>query len=281
MRARSGTSAAPCRPMSMHQRRIPLASLLALLLAAPLAVACTASQQDEGADEGAVSSDSAITDDIAPGSRLVTTTRVNLRETPSQATRDNIITVMPMGTVVTVRSATPTTGFYRVDYEGQEGWAFGTFLAADSGGGGGGGGTSCYDGKLGSKLASVARTVDGDGSQGLCYRYVKNHIEGAGIPIRNYIPDAYEASAYKFAVWAKADPAGLAAAGFAKSTAGLDGLPLGAILVWRAGQCGYSAEHGHIEITIGGGRACSDFCGRIKRDCGMPDVFVPVQRDCK
>jgi len=272
--------------MPLQPRRIRLFALLAILLTAPLTVACTGSPEEDGMDESAVSTDSAVTDAVAAGSRRVTTTRVNLRETPSQATRDNVITVMPMGAVVTVRSGTPSGGFYNVEYEGQEGWAYATFLAADGsegGGGGSGGGSagSCYDARLGSKLAAVARSVDGDGSQGLCYRYVKNHIEGAGIPIRSYIPDAYEASAYKFAVWAKSDPAGLAAAGFAKSSAGLDGLPLGAILVWRAGQCGYSAEHGHIEINIGGGRACSDFCGRIRRDCGMPDVYVPAQRDCR
>ena len=117
--------------MNLHRRLTPVASLVALLLAAPLVVACSAKESDDGADEGAVSADSAITGSIAPSSRLVTTTRVNLRETPSKATQDNIITVMPMGATVTVLSATPTSGFYNVDYEGQEGWAFGTFLAAD------------------------------------------------------------------------------------------------------------------------------------------------------
>ena len=267
--------------MPLHRRSVPLASLAAILLAAPLVVACSATSSDDGASEAA-SSDSAITGSVAVSSRLVTTTRVNLRETPSQATQDNIITVMPKGATVTVLSATPTSGFYNVDYEGQEGWAYGAFLVADGGsGGGGGGGSSCYDSALGSKLVSASREVDGEGSQGLCYRYVKNHIEEAGIPIRSIVPAAYEESAYKFAVWAKSDPAGLAAAHFAPSSVGLDALPLGAILVWRAGQCGYSAEHGHIEINIGGGRACSDFCGHIKRDCGMPSVFVPTKSDCR
>lgn len=266
--------------MYLHRRPRRAAALAVLLLATPLVVACSASAPDDGAEEGAVSSDSAITGSIAPSSRLVTTTRVNLRETPSQATRDNIITVMPMGAAVTVLSATPSSGYYNVDYEGQQGWAYATYLAAD-GAGGGDSVSACYDSKLGSKLASVSRSVDGEGSQGLCYHYVKDHIEEAGIPIRSYIPDAYELSAYKFAVWAKRDPAGLAAAHFAPSSVGLDALPLGAILVWRAGQCGYSAEHGHIEINIGGGRACSDFCGHIRRDCGMPSVFVPTKSDCQ
>ena len=266
--------------MTLHRRRVPLASLVALLLAAPLFVACSAASSDVGMDEGAATADSAITGSIAASSRLVTTARVNLRETPSQATQDNIITVMPTGATVTVLAATPSNGYYNVDYEGQEGWAYGAYLAAD-GSGGGGGGSSCYDSKLGAKLASASREVDGDGSQGLCYRYVKDHIEQAGIPIRSIVPAAYEESAYAFAVWAKRDPAGLAAAHFAPSSVGLDALPLGAILVWRAGQCGYSAEHGHIEINIGGGRACSDFCGHIKRDCGMPSVFVPTKSDCQ
>jgi uncharacterized protein YraI len=247
-----------------------------------LASACSATSSDVGADETAVSASDAITDRIAASTKLVTTTRVNLREGPS--TNDDVLTVLDSGTEVTVTTGSPSRGFYEVDVDGQRGWVYGTYLrpSADTGDTtvDSSTSTSCYDTAMAAKLVSASREVDGDRSQGLCYRYVKDHIEEAGIPIRSIIPAAYEGSAYQFATWAKRNPVDLAAAGFAPSSASLSSLPLGAILVWRAGQCGYSAAHGHIEIAIGGGRACSDFCGNIKRTCGMPDVYVPIRKGC-
>jgi hypothetical protein len=58
----------------------------------------------------------------------------------------------------------------------------------------------------------------------------------------------------------------------------LNDLPKGAIIVWPRGMCGYNKTHGHIEIVIDdkSTRACSDFCGSIKKTCGTPDVFVPT-----
>jgi len=277
--------------MSLPRRSLQF--LVTTFLSSAIVAGCAAETGDEGADEGVVSSDSAITGQVTPNTKLVTTTRVNLRETPDYARTDNIITVMPTGASVTVLQSAATAGFYRVKYKTYEGWAFGTYLAEDasgdgppSGGGGGGGGAgggggSCYDATVGSKIASAGRRMDGDSSQGLCYRYVKSHIAAAGIPIRDHIPDAYEASAYRFAVWGKSNPAALARAGFAKASVSIDQAPLGSVIVWRQGQCGYSADHGHIEVAIGGGRACSDFCGRIRRDCGMPDIFIPIQKNCE
>lgn len=248
-----------------------------------LVLAHCGGQPESGLDEGVSSAGDAITESVAPNTILMTTTRVNLRETPSYASKTNILTVMPMGASVTVLEGRPSNGFYNVRYEDQEGWAYGTYLRPsdrDSSGDDAGTG-SCADATWGSKLASVAREMEGEHSQGLCYRYVKDHIEAAGVPIRRLLPDQYEASAYMFGVWGKRDPAALASAGFAKSSTSLDALPLGAILVWSPGQCGYSAEHGHIEINIGKGRACSDFCGNIKRSCGKPDIFVPVRKGCQ
>lgn len=269
--------------------RIAVVTGVSLALSASLATGCASETGEDGADEGVVSADSAITGQVAANAKLVTTTRVNLRETPDYARTDNIITVMPTGASVTVLQSAATAGFYRVKYKTYEGWAFGTYLAEDAsgdgppsgGGGGAGGGGSCYDATVGSKIAAAGRRMDGDSSQGLCYRYVKSHIAAAGIPIRDHIPDAYEASAYRFAVWGKSNPQALARAGFAKASVSIDKAPLGSIIVWRQGQCGYSADHGHIEVAIGGGRACSDFCGRIRRDCGMPDIFIPVQKNCE
>jgi uncharacterized protein YraI len=256
--------------------------LIGLIVA--LATACSATSADDpGADETAVSAADAVTGRIAASSKLVTTTRVNLREGPS--TSDTVITVLAAGTSVTVTTGTAQNGFYEVDADGEHGWVYGIYLSAsdDTGdpGAGSSSSSSCLDSSMASKLVSASRQVDGHPSQHLCYRYVKNHMEQAGIPIRSTLPDAYQESAYMFAVWAKRNPADLAAVGLAPSSVSLASVPPGAILVWRPGQCGYSSQHGHIEIAIGGGRACSDFCGTIKRSCGMPDVYVPVRAGCE
>jgi|GEM_PF-6351544 len=46
----------------------------------------------------------------------------------------------------------------------------------------------------------------------------------------------------------------------------------GDIIVYPAGVCGAHSRWGHIEINIGGNRACSDFCGAI-RTCNSAKVY--------
>ena len=127
------------------------------------------------------------------------------------------------------------------------------------------------------KLASIASRMNGQGSQHLCYRYVKAHLRGAGFPTAALEAAGYGGSAFQFAVWAKKSPSALAKMGLQKVTVGLNELPKGAVIVWRPGQCGYNKTHGHIEVVVDdkSSRACSDFCGNIKKTCGAPDVFVP------
>jgi hypothetical protein len=124
-------------------------------------------------------------------------------------------------------------------------------------------------------LASIASKMDGESSQGRCYHYVKEHLRDAGYDIS---PVDDQVGAYEFGEWGDANPDQLQAMGFQKITPSLDEIPKGSILVWAQGQCGYSAEYGHIEIVIDddSSRACSDFCGHIKKDCGSPDIFAPV-----
>ncbi len=60
------------------------------------------------------------------------------------------------------------------------------------------------------------------------------------------------------------------------STAGLDlsSLPAGCVLVYGRGVSGYDSEHGHVEITLGDGRAASDgITNHIRKGAR---VFVPV-----
>jgi hypothetical protein len=126
------------------------------------------------------------------------------------------------------------------------------------------------------KLANAAKAVDGQKSGGFCYRGVKNAMRAAGIST-SPLDAGYGVSAYRFADFANDNPSALAKMGFQKSKGGVDSIPKGSIIVWRPGVCGYHKVHGHIEIAIddSSSRACSDFCGRIKKGCGTPEVFVP------
>jgi hypothetical protein len=127
------------------------------------------------------------------------------------------------------------------------------------------------------KLASVAKKMDGKRSQGYCYRYVKAHLRAAGFSTHDIEAKGYGASAFKFSVWAKANPNELAKMGLKKVRLELDELPKGAVIAWPRGMCGYNKTHGHIEVVVddASSRACSDYCGRIKKGCGTPDIYVP------
>ena len=127
------------------------------------------------------------------------------------------------------------------------------------------------------KLAAAARKMQGHRSGGYCYRYVKAHLRAAGMPTADIDAKGYGVSAYKFALWAKANPRGLDRMGLRQADVGMNALPKGAVLVWPRGVCGYNKTHGHIEVVIddNSSRACSDFCGSIKKGCGKPTVFVP------
>jgi hypothetical protein len=131
---------------------------------------------------------------------------------------------------------------------------------------------------LAGRLTKAARSVDGRKSQHRCYAYVKQHLRAAGVSTTPVDSEGFGASAFQFAVWAKGHPDELSQMGFSPlAKVDLNELPAGAIIVWPRGMCGYNKTHGHIEIVVddNSSRACSDFCGSIKKTCGTPDVFVP------
>lgn len=137
-----------------------------------------------------------------------------------------------------------------------------------------------YDSAFADKLAKAGLKRDGHSSQHRCYSYVKDHLAaatGRSVP-QDLYSTTYGASAYQFTNWARNNPNDLASLGFKEVTLGKDERPpKGSVIVWARGQCGYSAKHGHIEVVVDdGGRACSDFCGKIPTDCGAPTVFIPV-----
>ncbi|MBX3227522.1 MAG: SH3 domain-containing protein [Labilithrix sp.] len=85
----------------------------------------------EMADEESGSTESRITGATTEGATLVTTARLNLRATPS--TSGKILLTMPLGASVTALAANPKGEFYKVEYDGNEGWASGRYLKAESG----------------------------------------------------------------------------------------------------------------------------------------------------
>ena len=84
--------------------------------------------------------------------------------------------------------------------------------------------------------------------------------------------------AYDFARWANPNVQGLLQNFKLKkmSVSGSD-IPVGSVVVWKPGQCGYSATAGHIEIVVSPGKACSFYCGAICTSA-VPEVYVPVKR---
>lgn len=106
-------------------------SLFAALFAvASLAVGCTpGTELDQEALQGAdesVDSEAALTGSVPVGSTLKTTADLNLRKGPS--TSKSIMYTMPEGSTVTVESATPSNGFYKVKHNGTIGFAYGAYL---------------------------------------------------------------------------------------------------------------------------------------------------------
>jgi hypothetical protein len=79
----------------------------------------------QGADES-VDSEAALTGSVPVGSTLKTTADLNLRKGPS--TSKAVMYTMPEGSTVTVESAAPSNGFYKVKHNGTIGFAYGAYL---------------------------------------------------------------------------------------------------------------------------------------------------------
>ena len=128
-----------------------------------------------------------------------------------------------------------------------------------------------YDGAFGDHVATTALRVNGRASGGRCLAEVQNSLEAAGVRHFPRLPGAVDLDNFM-----RNQGASLSAWRYEKQTRTIDDIPRGSIVAWRPGQCGYHSTYGHIEIAVGGGRACSDFCGTIKHGCGAPNVYVPV-----
>jgi uncharacterized protein YraI len=81
-----------------------------------------------------------ITARYPAGTTARTTASLNLRSSPSTSAR--VILVMPSGSRVTLTDGVPQGGWYRVAFNGHNGWAFGQYLTVSSSSGGGSSGGS-------------------------------------------------------------------------------------------------------------------------------------------
>ena len=247
--------------------------LLATALAAS-AVACTSSGAGDD-QELAVSNDELATTGptYAAGTQLKTTAALNLRA--SGSTSAAVLRVMPEGATVTVRVTSGANAWVAVRFNGYDGWAHTSYLVpANSGGGGGNPGG--YGATRGAKLASTALRIDGDPAGGWCAREVSDSVEASGI-----VPKGVtwvRGNAIDISEYMNANPGYDAKVGFQRINVSASDIPKGSIIGWRRGQCGYNAKYGHIEISVDSTstRACSDFCGSIKKTCGAPYVFMPT-----
>ena len=73
---------------------------------------------------------------MAATTKARATANLNLRK--SASTNASILAVIPSGTIVTLASSSPTSGFFKVTYNGITGYAHSAYLTPDSGGSGGG-----------------------------------------------------------------------------------------------------------------------------------------------
>jgi muramidase (phage lysozyme) len=73
----------------------------------------------------------AMVGSVSAGTQLRTNANLNLRASPSTSAK--IYKVIPDGSLVTVVSGTPKSGWYNIKYAGIEGWSFGDYLDKPSG----------------------------------------------------------------------------------------------------------------------------------------------------
>ena len=137
-----------------------------------------------------------------------------------------------------------------------------------------------YSATRGKTLADTAvRLWTGKSSGGYCLRGVRISATTSKI-----IPDPpgwtpLIPSAYEWGLWANAHPTELKKRGFRRVIGlGVNKIPRGSIIVWKKGQCGYHSLYGHIEIVTdtASSRACSDYCGSVKKTCGEPWTYIPT-----
>lgn len=201
------------------------------------------------------------------GTELLAITDLNVRS--GEGTSFAVLTLIPAGARVKVVTTSGAGGWVNVDHGGTVGWASKTFLS-----------TGKYSAARGQRMADRALALwNGKSSRNLCLAGVDDTAETSGaIPASpGWIPR--KPSAVDWQNFVNANPEELLARGYVRANLDVNSLPKGAILGWRGGQCGYHSLYGHIEIVADAASslACSDYCGAIKKNCGAPFVYIPIE----
>ena len=132
-----------------------------------------------------------------------------------------------------------------------------------------------YDADLGRRLAQAAADGNAGEFMGKCYAYVARHMDAAGVlGFDNWVemgiqPD-YSDDAADFFVWAAANQEKMRAQmrlAIIPTPASKHEVPLGSILVYDRGWCGFSQRSGHIEVLTAPDWACSDGCENLDQNC--------------
>jgi hypothetical protein len=253
---------------------VVLASALALAGCGGPASEPTSSDLTSAADELATTGPT-----YQAGTVLEATADLNLRS--GAGTGYGVVRVMPSGSRVTVRAASGGNAWVAVSFSGYSGWAHTSYMKVVSTPGGGSGGSSSatpgsYSASRGATLARTALRRDGYRAAGWCALETSNSVEQSGIVPRGV--SWYRNNAIDMAEYFNANPGYLSRAGFKRGDTSPSSIKKGSIVAWRRGQCGYNATYGHIEIAVDDSstRACSDFCGNIKKTCGNPYVYYPT-----
>ena len=147
-----------------------------------------------------------------------------------------------------------------------------------------------YDEAAALRLARNAKNHSIWSFTGWCYSYVADAMEMTGLIRRDqwYSLGIGVNAAADFAAWANRNPGTLRGQlGLAKmpTPAVASELPMGAIVVYNRGVCGFSGRSGHIEVKVAPNLLCSDGCQPAYQECfgragtraGI-SVYVPVKQ---
>ena len=106
------------------------------------------------------------------------------------------------------------------------------------------------------------------GFTGHCSRYVREGLQRTGL-YNGHTASAYQmgGTLAKNKNFQEVSP----------NSVNLKDLPAGCILVYDKGAAGYNSIHGHIEVTLGDGTACSDGRTRNVRRTNNMRIFVPTE----
>ena len=215
----------------------------------------------------------------AAGTVLAANADLNLRA--GAGTGHPILRVMPAGSRVTVRVTSGANAWVAVRFNGYDGWAHTGYLAQISAPASPAAASpsvarGAYSESRGALLARTALRRDGYASAGLCALEVSNSVERSGIVPRG--ANWYRNNAVDIAEYMNANPSYTGRVGFSRGDTAPSQIKKGSIIAWRRGQCGYHRTYGHIEISVddSSSRACSDFCGSIRKTCGNPYVYFPT-----